>query len=172
MSKETETAECVVCRRPKATHSCGLCESAVCKNCRQILESDTFAFLSTVADDLTHTTYCPPCFDEKVAPAVDSYNEILERAKKVYVFFTAQKKEIPLLKKSKETLHIKDRPDRDEVIFRLGFLAAERSFNAIIEVDVTSEKLQHGRHQKSNWRGSAVPAQIDSEKMDRRDSYR
>jgi hypothetical protein len=163
---------CVSCRRPKANIHCGLCESSVCKKCSQNLEPETFAFLETLPPELAHLSYCQPCFDEKVAPALDSYNETMEQAKAVYVFFTSQKKEIPLIKKSKETLTIKDRPDRDEVIFRLGFMAAAQSYNAIIEVNVTSEKHQHGKHQKSIWRGTAIPALIDGDKMDRRDSFR
>jgi hypothetical protein len=164
-----QNADCVSCRRSKANLNCELCESSLCKNCVQFLESDTFSFLSSVPVDLTHASYCPACFDGTVSPALEAYNETMERAKTVYVFFTSQKKEIPLIKKSKETIQIKECPDRDEVILRLGFMAAERLFNGIIEVEVTASKVQHGKHQKSNWRGTAILAQIDAGKMDRRE---
>lgn len=167
-----EDSVCVSCRRPKAPLHCGLCDASVCKNCAQTVDAEAFAFLENIPSELTHTAYCAPCFDEKIAPSLESYNETLERAKSVYVFFTSQKKEIPLIKKSKDKITVKDRPDRDEVIFRLGFLAAAQSYNAIVQVDVTSEKHQHGKHQKSIWRGTAIPALVDSEKMDRRDMLR
>ena len=50
-------------------------------------------------------------------------------------------------------LTVKDCPDRDETIMRLAFFAAQRSSNAVIQVEVTAEKVRNGAYQTSKWSG-------------------
>ena len=125
--------------------------------------------MEKIAENLSHTLYCSVCYDREVLPALEEYNETLERAKSVFVFFTTQRKEIPLIRRSKIKVQVTGRPDRDETIFRLGFLAAKEGYNAITEVNVFAEKVRNAGYQTSTWQGSGIPAQVDAEKMDRQD---
>jgi hypothetical protein len=107
------------------------------------------------------------CYGQHVEPALESYNEVLERAKQVFVFYKSQRKAIPLTGRSKIIMRVEENHDRDETILRLAFFAAEQSFNAIIDVDVTSEKVRNGSYQTSKWKGSGFPASIDTVKLDK-----
>jgi hypothetical protein len=164
-----EFSECISCRKLKAQLECEACEEAVCKNCSQILAKETFAFLEEVPEALSKALYCNSCFDHVVAPELEQYQETLDRAKQVFVFFTTQRKEIPLIKRSKIVVSVKDLPDRDEAILRLGFQAAKQDYNAITEVTVLATKIRNGGYQTSSWSGSGIPANVDAEKMDRQD---
>ena len=161
--------ECITCRKPKATHTCDVCDEAICKKCLNILDLATFTFLKVLPPELKHTNYCGGCYDTLVAPALDSYNEIMERAEGAFVFFKTQRKEIPLIKKSKEVYRVLDCPDRDETILRLAFFATQAGFNAVIEVEASAEKVRNGAYQTSKWSGSGVGATVDSDKIDRQD---
>jgi len=157
--------ECVSCGKPKAVLNCEVCDDALCKKCDQILATDAFAFLPKLSEGLKHMHYCGSCYDSIVAPEMDAYQETMERAKNAFVFFTTQRKETPLIKKSREVLKVTDCPDRDETILRLAFLAAQADFNAIIEVEVESEKVRNGAYQTSRWSGTGVAAEIDGKKV-------
>lgn len=156
---------CSACGKPKANRTCSLCQVDLCKNCTQFLDEGSFSFLRQVPADLSHSTYCDACFSTSVAPALDSYHEVLEKAKNVYVFYKTQRKPIPLLSKAKDRVEVKSCPDRNETILRLAFFAAEGDHNAIVDVDIVSEKVRNQGYEKSNYRGTGVPAQIDTSKL-------
>ena len=161
--------ECICCRKPKATLECEVCNEMVCKGCSQALDQATFAFREAIPEILTHNLYCSACYDQHVAPELDAYNEILDRAREVFVFFTTQRKEIPLIRRSKETFQVKNNNDRDETILRLGYFAAKDNYNAITEVNVFAEKVRNGGYQTSTWQGSGIPALVDADKMEQQD---
>jgi hypothetical protein len=161
--------ECINCRKPTATLTCEACDEPVCKKCLEILDAETFTFLAKKPEHLTHTNYCSGCYDQLVAPELDSYNEILERAKQAFIFFKTQRKEIPLIKKSRETYRVLECPDRDETILRLAFFAARDGYNAVIDCEAVSEKVRHHAYQTSKWKGSGIGATVDGAKIDRND---
>lgn len=163
----TETRECIDCRKTKIARDCELCGEPVCKACLQIREEDSFFYEPEVAPERSHLYYCGGCYDEWITPALGEYQETLEAAKKVFVFFKTQKKAIPLISKSKESFRVPECPDRDETILRLAFMAAKNGQNAIVETDVVSEKVRMGAYQTSKWRGTAFGATIDAARMDR-----
>jgi len=161
--------ECISCGKPKAVLNCDVCEDALCKKCDQILPADAFSFLDVIPENLKHLHYCGSCYDSIVAPQMESYQETMERAKNAFVFFTTQKKETPLIKKSREVLKVTNCPDRDETILRLAFLAAQNDYNAITEVEVESAKVRNGAYQTSVWSGRGVAAEIDGKKVELQD---
>jgi len=161
--------ECIACRRLGADFDCSLCFEHVCKKCVQKLSGETFAYLPVIPEDLSHIYYCGACFDQEVQPILTQYEEVLERAKSAFIFFKTQRKEIPLIKKSKELLSVQGRPDRDETILRLAYMAAELGFNAVVDVDAVSKKLRNHAYQKHEWCGTGYPAQVDEIKLDRQD---
>jgi len=162
-----ENEVCISCQRPKATLNCGICQEPVCKSCAEFLDASSFSFLQKVAEELTHTYYCPACHNAQVAPALESYEKVMDRARETYFFFTTQKRPLPILKKSKESIRVATCDDRNETILRLAFMAAEQGYNAVIQAEVTSEKVRNGGYVKSVWRGVGIPAQVDAEKLEK-----
>ncbi|KYG70611.1 hypothetical protein AZI85_01350 [Bdellovibrio bacteriovorus] len=160
-----ENNVCCSCQKPKATLECGHCKSAVCKNCAQFLEKDTFSFLQVLSEELSHSTYCGACYDNHVAPQLADYSETMEEAKNVAVFFKTQTKETRLLKRKEKPFKVKDCPDREETLLRLAFLAAKAKFNGLIDVDIQSEKVLQGRYQSTKWSGTGIPVQLESKRL-------
>ena len=115
------TQECVSCGKPKATLNCEVCGDAVCKKCEQLLPGNTFSFLPEVPEDLKHTHYCNNCHDSVVAPELDRYQEVMEQAKGVYVFFTSQKKLPPYTSKEKESFKVLFLPRRQNQLSKSLF---------------------------------------------------
>ena len=156
---------CVSCRRLKDSKECGICHEPVCKNCLQFLQEGTFAFYSEVPPELTHTNYCPACYDQHVASGLETYHELMERAKGFHFFFSTQKRPPPIIKVSKVVVHVVENTDRDEVILRLAFQAAQQNYNSIILAEVTSKKVRNKAYQKTIWSGFGTPATIDVSKL-------
>ncbi|MCM2323953.1 MAG: hypothetical protein NDJ90_11895, partial [Oligoflexia bacterium] len=147
--------------------TCESCGEPVCKACVFFLEPDTFSFLRQLPAELKHSRYCPSCQAAHIAPALEAYEEKLERAREVYFFFVTQRKAIPLLRRSKEKLSVEDCGDRDETILRLAFQAVELGCNAVIEAEVLSEKVRNAGYQTSRWHGTGFPAEVDVARMER-----
>lgn len=168
LSQFMEKLTCIFCNKPKATLSCGACNVDVCKSCAQFLDEESISFWKRTPKNLEHAIYCGPCFDAQVAPALEFYNQTMARAKEVLVFFKDQGKETRLFKRSEIALKIENCPDRDETVLRLAFLAAQENFNAIIDVDLSSKKIRNAGYQTSTWCGSAIPTQVDLDKLHRK----
>lgn len=162
-----EESTCISCRRPKSVHECGLCHEPLCKNCAQFLDESTFSFMKKLPDELSHSYYCYPCYDAHVEPTFELYRQHMQQAQESYIFFTTQKKPVPIIKKSKEKVSVESCEDRDETILRLAFLSAEQGYNAVVQVEVTSEKIRNEGYEKSKWRGVGFPAQVDAAKLER-----
>lgn len=163
MSEKT----CAACRRPKANIQCEACEDWNCKSCAELLDQDAFSFLTKVPPELKHTRYCQHCWQMHVEPARDDYQQKMEEAKGVFIFFTTQKRLIPVLSKEKEQIRVDNCTDRDETILRLAFQAVEAGCNAVVEAEVVSAKVRNAGWQKTAWRGSGFAAKVDGEKIER-----
>ncbi len=155
-----EKSVCISCFKPKPTLQCGFCHSAVCKYCAQFVEEETFSFLPEVPNELTHSTYCPPCFNEKVEPELAAYKQTMLKAKQIDVYYKKQSKETRLIKRFVDPVKVEACSDRDETILRLAFLAAKENFNSIIDVQVSSVKVRMGSYQNLSWSGTAIPAHV------------
>lgn len=158
---------CSHCRKPKATLSCGVCQEDLCKTCAEFLDAATFSFLPEIPASLGHTYYCPTCFSSEVEPKRAEYDEIMERAREVYIFFTTQRKPLPILMSSKQRVRVLTCEDRDETILRLAFLAAQQGYNGVIQTEVKSEKIRNQAYEKTAWSGSGLPANLDAQKLER-----
>lgn len=168
MSHSNLSEVCLACRRPKANVSCGICQEPLCKSCALFLDASSFSFMKKIPEDLSHTYYCPSCHDAQVAPALESYNEVMERAREAYFFFVTQRKPIPIIKKSKEKVFVSSCDDRDETILRLAFLAVEQGYNAVVQAEVDSQKVRNEGYEKSVWKGEGFPAEVDAARLERR----
>jgi hypothetical protein len=154
---------CASCRRPLETvknrNQCGLCQHPLCKDCTQFLDPSEFSFLKTVPEDLAHSTYCGPCYDEKAAPALASYVTIMDRAREIGVFYKNERN-LPSHRSSNRILKVENCPDRKETLLRLAFFAAEMSYNALVNVELTSRKVKTAGYQTTLWNGTGFPAHL------------
>ena len=163
-----ESAKCCVCQKPKAMLECGICKSPVCKKCVQFVEAETFSFLKKIPAELSHTTYCGPCYFSKIDPELKLYEQTIEKAKNVAIFYKDQGKETRRMARSTETFSVKKCPDRNEAIMRLAFFAAQAGFNTLVDVDLQSEKIREGSYQHLIWHAEAVPVLLSDEKLKRK----
>jgi len=126
------------------------------------LDESFFSFLKNIPDELKHGTYCGACYDQKIQPAKETYLETMRRAKNI-IIFDKKATQIPLIERARFKVAIDDCSDRKETILRLAFLAAEQSYNAVIEVEISSKKIRNAGYQKSSWSGTGFLAQIRTE---------
>lgn len=154
---------CQVCQKPKATLECGACHDTICKSCAEFTDDSTFELMMTVPAELSHTTYCSRCFDATVAPALEKYREISERAKNVQVYFNNQGKETRLLKRKKDDrLKVENVGDRDLALMKMAYAAADRGFDGLIDVGVTSKKVRVGGYQTLTWAGEGMMCDLSA----------
>jgi hypothetical protein len=153
---------CVNCLKPKATLKCGLCENPLCKKCAQFLEDDHFTFQSEVPRELTLGAYCGPCFDEKIYPEVSAYDEAVEKAKKVFVFYAEDAKETRLFKRDSKPIAVENCKDNYETLMTMAYLAVKNGYNTLVDVEISSEKVKLSGYQTSKWRGRGIPVKLDN----------
>lgn len=157
---------CVSCRKPKIDSTCGVCQEGVCKKCRIFLAEDAFPLEMTLPPELKHTYYCASCHDQHVGPFQSDYENALEAAKKIIVIYKGSKSSIRVLRKAEKPLSFENMPDRDETILKIAFQAAKEGYNAIIDVEVSSQKVRNEGYQKMAWAGRGTPAEIKSHEIE------
>lgn len=86
-------------------------------------------------------------------------------AKEVLVYLKKQSKETRLISRREDWIEIKDVVDHDEAILRLAFFAAEQGFNAVIDIEVHSEKIKNGSYTTMKWKSKGVPAHVDADRL-------
>jgi hypothetical protein len=160
-----EKKHCYLCQKTKANLTCGLCAETICKSCTRFLNEDRFSFLKPIPKQLSHTTYCEPCFHNTVEPEFEKYDDVIQQAKSILVFSKTQGKETRLVKRLEDQVRVDDCADEDETILRLAFFAAQAGYNAIVDVDVTSEKVRTNNYQTLKWTGTAIPAHVMESKL-------
>lgn len=125
--------------------------------CVQNVSTDQFSFLESIPSQLERERYCPQCYDDKVAPELQSYNRTMARAKDVAIFYKRQSKETRKFRCTQKPLRVENCVDRNEAILRLAFLAARQNFNTIIDVEVLAEKVRNAGYQTSIWKCAGIP---------------
>ncbi|MBI3542190.1 MAG: hypothetical protein HY075_02805, partial [Deltaproteobacteria bacterium] len=128
---------------------------------------DTFELLDPVPAELCHNNYCPRCFDSVVGPAKASYDETLERAKKVGFWSRGYRGNVPVIKKALRDIEVVGGKDRDKVVLKLGFKAASMGYNGLVRGELVSKKVRDHGYQKMVWSGSAIPCTVDEGKLER-----
>ena len=151
------SATCAICSKPKATLTCGICEASICKSCTQFLSEDAFSFLLEKPSELTKTTFCEPCFSEKIQPQLSAYEDLVEQAKNVAVFYKEQYKETRFVNRKEKKISAQDLASEEDVIMNLAFRAIQKGYDSIVDLETVSKKIVNGRYQTSSWSGSAIP---------------
>src|SRR5262249_21962800 len=132
------------------------------------VDENTFSFMNSPPDGVNFGSYCNPCFDEHVGPELDKYQQKMELAKNVNVFYSTQSKESRFVRRVEPPIKVENCEDREEVIMRLAFLAVQLDKNSIVDVDLKSTKVRNGAWQSSLWSGRAIPANIDDRSLQRK----
>jgi hypothetical protein len=169
MSSETPK-QCQVCLSAKATSSCGLCSCSVCKKCRVALDPEAFLYMPKIPAALSHANYCVPCYDTQVAPARSDYEVLAEKAKDIYFLTKAYPGYIRVLRRHTRRVVIEDCADRRDTILSMAYQAAQLGMNALIESEVESFNTRKGHsrgYQSARWKGSAMPALVDGDQLER-----
>jgi hypothetical protein len=161
MQKET----CTTCGKSKALLNCGICTVTVCKHCAQILEEDAFSFLDVQKPEMLHTIFCNTCFDEKIAADWADYQQTMEAAKNIEIYFKDQSKETRLMKRIDVVFKVVDCTDRNETLMRLAFKAVKMGFNSVIDVDLVCAKVRMGAYQTQSYSATGVPSNIHADNV-------
>jgi len=157
---------CSICQNSKAPITCGFCEQSICKRCTEFIDTEMFSFMKNRSRELAHSSYCSPCFVSKVQPAIETYNDLVTRAKQVYIVEKSPRHPFPIINMSNKALSTDVWPDRAITIMSLAFLAAEQGFNAVIKTKVTSRKLRNFGYQSMEWQATGFPALVDHAKVE------
>lgn len=156
-----DNSSCSTCSAPKAKYGCKSCQVKLCKDCTQFVDDDRASFLDPkIAKDLAGV-YCSYCYSGKIAPELDRYDELMEKAKNVFVYFKEQGKETRLIKRSEKPFKIDECGDRDETILRLAFFAAQAGYNCLVDVEVIYDKKRDGSYKIAKWSGTGTPTMVD-----------
>lgn len=118
--------------------------------------------MAKLPKELDGSAFCLNCFAEKVVPAQDAYIETMNAAKEILVYTKSQGKETRLISRKEPPVRVDNCTDYDETILRLAFFATQAGYNAIIDVDIRSEKVKTNGYQSTRWFGVAVPANFES----------
>ena len=157
---------CVSCRTPKTTTECEVCFEPLCKKCVLTLSPDRFSLMLGAPEVLQKYRFCQPCYDSLIAPEAERYDETVERAKQVIFLTDTYKGYLPVQKKAKLSVSVKGCVDRDEVVMRLAFMAAQQGFNSLIKSDVKAIKIRKdAAYQTSEWQGHGTPADVDESRL-------
>lgn len=163
---QNESIKCHVCGGPKATKTCNLCESQICKSCQETLPSGTFDYMMQIPNNLNHSKYCIRCYDSTVAPAIEKYQLTAQQAEDTYFLTRDYPGYIRVLKRHPKRISVEAGLDRRQTILQMAFIAAELGFNAIIDAQISSYTVRNGGYQTSRWKASSVPAQIDGDHLE------
>ena len=151
---------CTSCHKAKAPLTCIGCKEALCKACATFVDlENTFSFLPAMPNDVEGGSYCVLCYESKAQPAVEAYDEQMEKAKNISVYMKNQGKEVTSLRRAQVPVTVTDCEDRDETLLRLAFLTVERGYDTLISVDLVPKKIRTGTYQKSAWQGTGTPAE-------------
>ena len=110
--------------------------------------------------------FCNSCFEAQVAPTLNEYDETMERAKQVFVFFEKESKETRLIRRSEKKFQVGG-ADSEDIVMKLAFLAAKAGFNAVVDIAVKGEKRRDGSYKLMTWTGSGTAAQVDAVRHNR-----
>lgn len=114
--------------------------------------------ITLLPEDLKNKTFCFNCYNQGISDRLIHYAEIVEKAKKVDVFSKIQSRETRRIKRSEPPVTVIDCEDREETLLRLAFLAADKGYSTIVDVDLKSKKIGEGKtYKRVVWSGSGIP---------------
>ncbi len=159
------TAGCSHCGKKKSPYQCGVCNDTLCKSCVQFMPDGAFQYLTNRPPEISHNWYCNVCFDNNVVTSLATYEEIVARAKGISVFDISQGKETRFVKRLEKPIVIESGLDQYDITMRLAYMAAEKNFNSLVDVNIKATKVRDGSYQTTTYTGSAIPTNVDDRKL-------
>lgn len=159
------TTGCAHCGKAKSPYQCGTCNDALCKSCVQFMPNGAFQYLTNRSPEISHNWYCSVCFDKNVTSALATYEEIAVRAEGILVFDISQGKETRFVKRLEKPIVIESGLDQHDITMRLAYMAAEKNFNALVDVDIKATKIREGSYQTTAYSGKGIPTNVDNRKL-------
>lgn len=145
---------CVSCLQKKAPLSCVLCEASLCKDCVQFVDENSFPFCHLMQQKMHVGAQCPNCYQEKSLSHVEKYEEILQKAKNIDIYYRRiNGKEARLMERMEPALKVENCSDEEDVLMSLAFLAVQMGATAVIDVEVFSQKTKDGSYTTVTWNG-------------------
>ena len=129
------------------------------------MPDDAFQFMTHKPKEISHNYYCNTCFTNNVGTALATYEEIAERAKGLSVFDVTQGKETRFIRRLEKPMVIESGLDEQDITMRLAYMAAEKNFNALVDLNIKAVKVRDGSYQTMAYSGSAIPANVDARKL-------
>ncbi len=160
--------QCSTCFEPKATLQCKACSTPQCKKCVNVVGDERLTYLDDDVPKLLEGggVFCNSCFGTQIAPTLNEYDEIMERAKQVFVFSENESKETRLIRRSERKFQVTGEDEKD-IVLKLAFLAAKAGFNCVVDITVKGEKRRDGSYKLMTWTGSGTAAQVDAARHNR-----
>jgi hypothetical protein len=164
-TKSQTNSGCAQCGKDKAPYNCGICKDALCKSCVQFLEEGAFQYMTHRPEKLSSNCYCNSCFNTDVSQALASYEENYTKAQEILVFDKSQSKETRFVKRFEKPLVVPEGLDQHDITMRLAYMAAEKGYNSIVDVDIKAVKVRDGSYQTTAYSGKAIPANVSDRKL-------
>ncbi|HRK01134.1 MAG TPA: hypothetical protein PLH57_00590 [Oligoflexia bacterium] len=162
---------CIHCHLAKPrTDKCELCEESVCASCviRPTPERVQYWSSTDRPKETECKWVCPRCFDETLEPIYERYDQALEAAHNTHYFPKAYRGAPPVLRKARQPVTVDNGVDREDVLTKLQLVAVQQGFNGLIHLEIESKKQRMvDGYSKMVWRGTALPADLDTEKLER-----
>lgn len=160
-----EKHQCSYCQKTKNLFHCGSCKTHVCKSCAQILPEDAFFYLDQKTELQNEKIFCSSCFENQISNELNQYDQDVENAKNIDLFFKSQSKETRLIRRTEKPLTVSECEDREETLMRLAFKAAKLNYNTLVDVDLVSEKVRMGSYQTLKWKATGIPVNMNERQV-------
>lgn len=169
LNSESEQAQtnsgCTHCSKAKAPYQCGCCHDFLCKSCVQFMPDGAFKFMTDKPQEISHSYYCNPCFNLNITDALAKYEEVAERARMISVFDISQGKETRFIRRLEKPITISSGLDAHDITMKLAYMAAEKNYNAIVDLEIKSVKVRDGAYQTTAYSGKGIPTTVDARKL-------
>lgn len=161
-------SQCDQCGKSSATLNCSNCHGPLCKNCAEFLKPEDFQYSEEQQKNFIQKSFCQNCYQTSVWPELQQYEETLEKAKQVFVYYKHQGKETRLMKRNEKPLKVENCVDKDEATMKLAFQTCLMKHNALLDVELSSTKVRQGGYQTLIWKGEGIPTTLNEEKENKK----
>lgn len=155
---------CTSCEKSKTELECGHCKAATCKNCATFVDEDSFDFFNMIPEDLQNKAYCQTCFANQVTKDLDLLKEQLKKARQVNIYRKEQGAETRFIRRLQKPIVVSNCLDEQETLLRLAFLAVQKGFATLVDVEIKPRKIGEGRYKKYVFDGSGTPVETKNHK--------
>ncbi len=148
---------CAICLNTKTSLTCDACADPTCKYCSYFVDETVFEYIDLLPESLRHKKFCQNCYNSQFQTQVEKYLALLKQAKMVTVFTKDQSAECKWMKRLEKPISIVNCDDREETLLRMAFLAVEKGFNTLVDVEIKYTKVGENSYKKYLWSGTGVP---------------